>query len=211
MIFSFLPPKDLKSAVLVCKLWARVGQAPGLWSWVTFHAQNNEAVLEQMRLPKLQRVSRLKITAQNVSEELMEEVVLHPGLKEVETEPGWTNLSSVRPELLARAFGKMDALQLGKWDLGGTELTVDQINCLCSSLTCENKSTLKEKLDLSENYSLCDDGIEPMLLAAAIKRFKTVALNMFKNAMAGPSQQNSKDSQLLCDHLCADGALVLPH
>ena len=30
MIFSFLPPKDLKSAVLVCKLWSRVEQAPGL-------------------------------------------------------------------------------------------------------------------------------------------------------------------------------------
>ena len=30
IIFSFLPPKDLKSAVLVCKLWSRVEQAPGL-------------------------------------------------------------------------------------------------------------------------------------------------------------------------------------
>ena len=35
-VFSFLSPPDLKSSVLVCKRWAEVGQAPGLWSWVIF-------------------------------------------------------------------------------------------------------------------------------------------------------------------------------
>ena len=74
IVFSFLPPKDLKAAVVVCKLWSRIGQAPGLWSWVTFHAWNNEAQLEQMKLPRLQNVGTLNITAQNVSEELMEAV-----------------------------------------------------------------------------------------------------------------------------------------
>ena len=33
-IFHLLPASDLKSAVLVCKHWARVGQAPALWAWV---------------------------------------------------------------------------------------------------------------------------------------------------------------------------------
>ena len=68
MIFSFLPPKDLKAAVLVCKLWSSVGQAPVLWSWVTFNADNNEDLVEQMRLPRLQNVSRLFITAQNFNQ-----------------------------------------------------------------------------------------------------------------------------------------------
>ena len=192
MIFSFLPPNDLKAAVLVCKLWSRIGQAPGLWSWVTFHAWNNEAVLEQMRLPRLQNVSTLNITAQNVSEEFMEQVAIHPGLKKVETygqifrervetEPRWTDLSSVRPDLLARAFGKMDDL-----NLGGTKLTVDQLNCLFASLASGKQSPQKGKLDVSENSSLCEDGIEPSLLAAASVRFKTVSLYNW----GGASQQS---------------------
>ena len=171
IIFSFLPPKDLKAAVLVCKLWSRVGQAPGLWSWVTFHAGYNEDVLEQIRLPRLQKVSILNITAHIVSEELMEQVAIHPGLKKVETEPRWTNLSSVRPELLARAFSKMEDL-----NLGGTMLTVDQLNCLFASLASDNKSTQRTRLDLLEN-NLYADGIDPLLLAAAIIRFQRVRLD----------------------------------
>lgn len=169
MIFSFLPPKDLKSAVLVCKLWSRVGQAPGLWSWVTFHARNNEAMVEQMRLPRLQNVSLLKIMAPNVSEELMEEVAKHPGLKKVETEARGPNLSLVRPELLARALSKMEDL-----NLRGTKLTVDQLNCLFAHLAGK-KSTPKGMLDLLEN-DMDADGINHLLLAAAITRFKTIGL-----------------------------------
>ena len=182
MVFSFLPPVDLKAAVLVCKLWSRVGQAPGLWSWVTFHVWSNEAVLEQMRLPRLQNVSILNITAQNVSEELMEAAVIHPGLKKVETEARWTNLSSVRPELLARAFSKMEDL-----NLGGTKLTVDQLNCLFACLASGNKSTQRTRLDLLEN-NLYADGIDPMLLAAAIIRFQRVRLDfVFLSPPASPT------------------------
>ena len=169
MIFSFLPPKDLKAAVLVCKLWCGVGQAPGLWSWVTFHAWNNEAVLEQMGLPRLQNVSRLNITAQNVSEELMEAVAVHPGLRKVETAARWTNLSSVRPDLLGRAFRKMEDLSLR-----GTKLTVDQLNCLLDSLASGFSG--KGKLELMEK-NLYADGIDPLLLAEAIRMFNTVKLS----------------------------------
>ena len=176
MIFSFLPPEDLKAAVLVCKLWSRVGQAPGLWSWVTFHAWNNEAVLEQMRLPRLQNVSRLNITAQNVSEEFMEAVAIHPGLKKVEAVSWYTDFSSVRPELLAQAFSKMEDL-----NLGDAKLTVDQLNCLFVSLAGGNKSTQKTSLDLLGN-NLYADRIDPLLLAAAIIRFKRVRLDFVSSS-----------------------------
>ena len=189
MIFSFLPPKDLKSAVLVCKLWSRVGQAPGLWSWVTFYAQNNEAMVEQMRLPRLQNVSLLKIMAPNVSEELMEEVAKHPGLKKVETEASGTNLSLVRPELVARALSKMEDLNL--W---GTRLTVDQLNCLFANLASGKNSTPKGKLDLLEN-DLYADGLDHLLLAAAITRFKIIGLD-FVTQTVSQSTCNS-DSVLI--------------
>ena len=142
-----------------------------LQGWVTFHAWNNEAVFEKMRLPRLQNVSTLNITAQNVSEELMETVAIHPGLKKVEAVPRWTDFSSVRPELLGRAFGKLEDLSLR-----GTSLTVDQLNFLFASLASDTKSPEKGKLDLAEK-NLYADGIDPLLLAEAIKMFNTVKLS----------------------------------
>ena len=32
-IFHLLTPDQLKAAVMVCKRWAEVGQAPLLWTW----------------------------------------------------------------------------------------------------------------------------------------------------------------------------------
>ena len=34
-IFLLLPPRDLKTAVLVCRRWRNVGRSPRLWPWVT--------------------------------------------------------------------------------------------------------------------------------------------------------------------------------
>ena len=31
MVLRYLPPRDLRNAMLVCHLWREVGQAPGLW------------------------------------------------------------------------------------------------------------------------------------------------------------------------------------
>ena len=34
-IFLLLPPRDLRTAVLVCRRWREVGEGPRLWPWVT--------------------------------------------------------------------------------------------------------------------------------------------------------------------------------
>ena len=31
MVLRYLPPRDLRNAMLVCQLWREVGEAPGLW------------------------------------------------------------------------------------------------------------------------------------------------------------------------------------
>ena len=63
---------------------------------------------EKMRMPRLQNVNRLKITDKNISEDLLEEVARQAGLKVIDTESRWRNLSSVRPELVGRVLGKME-------------------------------------------------------------------------------------------------------
>jgi len=63
-IFHLLPASDLKSAVLVCKYWARVGQAPALWAWVVLrvHEENILSTTKLLSLPRLQGLQELTVS-----------------------------------------------------------------------------------------------------------------------------------------------------
>ena len=62
---SLLPPPDLKAAVMVCKLWAEVGQAPELWTWVTFKVCQDsvESMPERIQRPRMKEVNLMRIEA----------------------------------------------------------------------------------------------------------------------------------------------------
>ena len=168
-VFFYLSPPDLKASMLVCKRWAEVGQAPTLWTWVTFTVDriNTESMPEQMSLKRLQYVRKLDIRAQMVSEELMEAVAIHPGLKRVDTNPGFTNLSSVRPELLTKALSKMKDVRLED-----TSLTPQQLNALCCNVSFDGTNKI-QRLDLRKNNL---SPIEPLLLAQAVSKLKSAIL-----------------------------------
>ena len=127
--------------------------------------------------------------------ELGQAVVEHPGLKKVETKPGWTKFSSVKPELFAQAFSKMEDLNL--W---GTKLTVDQLNCLLANLAGRKASTPKGKLDLLEN-DLYADGTDHLLLAAAITKFQRVKLDFVTQAVSQPTFNRGSVSIAIFDAL----------
>ena len=168
-VFSFLSPPDLKGSMLVCKQWAEIGQAPGLWTWVTFTVDriNMESMPEQMSLKRLQCVTKLDIKAQMVSDELMEAVTIHPGLKRIDINQGFTNLSSVRPELLTKALIKMEDVRLED-----ASLTPQQLNTLFCSITVDKTSKI-QRLYLSGNNL---SPIEPQLLAQAVSKLKSAKL-----------------------------------
>ena len=174
-VFSFLSPPDLKTSVLVCKRWAEVGEVPGLWSWATFTVDriNMGSMPELMSLKRLQCVTKLDIRAQMVSEELMEAVAIHPGLRRVDTNPGFTNLpgftdlSSVRPELLTKALSKIEDVRLED-----ASLTPEQLNALFCSISSDETNKIK-RLDLSKNNL---SSIEPQLLAQAVSKLKKANL-----------------------------------
>jgi len=83
-IFKVLPRRDLKTAVKVCRRWREVGEQPGLWSWVTItvHLGNLARVPAVLSNRRLRCMKGLHL--QVVSEELLEAVVRHPGLKLVD-------------------------------------------------------------------------------------------------------------------------------
>ena len=74
LIFCLLPPRDLKSVVLVCRLWREVGEAPGLWAWVVLRLAMEDT--EVLGLRRLQAVRELRLRGE-VGGELLAAVVGH--------------------------------------------------------------------------------------------------------------------------------------
>jgi len=102
------------------------------------------------------------VEVREVSEELLQAVVRHPGLKEMEV---WADLSSVDPELLAQAVTQLEEVWLQR-----TSLTPQQVTAICTAMT--GNSQLKT-LDLrANNLSLVDAG----LLAQAVTQLEEVEL-----------------------------------
>ena len=110
-VFSMLSPKDLKSAVLVCKWWAEVGQSPGLWSWVKLVVENSnvDKVLKEILLSR-RLMSMKKLELRVVSEELCEALARHPGVKDLDI--AGADLTSVTNATLVEIISKLEIAKL---------------------------------------------------------------------------------------------------
>jgi hypothetical protein len=105
-IFRHLPPSSLKVVVLVCRRWREVGEAPGLWTWVVLRVTRETLssmpeVLDSRRLAAVRR-----ICVEEASEELLEAVARHQGLRTAYLPS--TVLTLVKPNLLAKALSKIE-------------------------------------------------------------------------------------------------------
>ena len=112
-IFRLLAPKDLKSATLVCKHWATVGEAPLLWTWacITARKSNLASFVDILSNRKLDAVQRLHVTSPLHEEGMIQAVLKHPGLKEVLV---WADCSTncLKQGLLAQLVDKLEDLEL---------------------------------------------------------------------------------------------------
>ena len=59
-IFSHLPPKDLKTVMLICKTWNAAADTPALWTWVEIRFRS------QLQLKRLQGVREMAIGGQKI-------------------------------------------------------------------------------------------------------------------------------------------------
>jgi len=103
------------------------------------------------------------VEVREVSEELLQAVVRHPGLKEMEV---WADLSSVDPELLAQAVTQLEEVWLQR-----TSLTPQQVTAICTAMT--GNSQLKT-LDLSGNNL---SSVDADILAQAVAQLEEVGLD----------------------------------
>ena len=85
-IFRLLPPRDLKTVVLVCRRWRRLGEAPRLWAWVvlTVTQENISYMPEVLAASRLGAVKELVLTHIGEDEKLLQAVLEHQGLKKLE-------------------------------------------------------------------------------------------------------------------------------
>jgi len=60
-IFQFLGPKDMKSAVLVCKSWSEIGEKPSFWTWALVTV-NTKDDLYKLKIPRLQMLQEINVS-----------------------------------------------------------------------------------------------------------------------------------------------------
>jgi len=114
-IFLLLRPPDLKSAVLVCKSWKKVGEMSKLWAWVRLVVTGaNLSMMPQfLGTERCKAIQKLAVKA--VSEELFLAIEAHSGIEVLEVsrtdDLSKGDLSSLEPALLVRVLFKMEEVK----------------------------------------------------------------------------------------------------
>jgi len=164
-VFLLLPPKDLKSAVLVCKWWAEVGQSPGLWSWVcpVVEKSNIETVVTKI-LPSKRFQSVKRIELKVVSEELFKALIGHLGVRFIDVD-GSLDSSYITTDSLVKLISKVT-----KAKLCSTLISRGLQTELFQTIKCSTslKKLILWDIDLSR--------VEPDLFGQAITQIKEVDL-----------------------------------
>jgi len=183
MVFHLLPPRDLKAVVLVCRWWREVGEAPKLWPWITSITASEHDIGRMPEVVNFRRLQAVKtISMWEVSDELLQAVVGHPGLKVMQV---WnTSLSTANPALLAWAVAKMEDVIIAdsqsdsdQWRY--TDLTPQQLTAIFTALSVS--SNIK-KLDLTGNDL---SSVDAELLARPFTQLEVVDL---ENTQLTPQQ-----------------------
>ena len=122
-VFSQLEPSNLKTAVLVCKRWKDIGEAPKLWTWV-YHWVNRGNLANMPRILASKRLRALKaIAVRSFSEELLMAIIKHPSIQELDlTDADWS-LSTIEPELLVSLTLKMKEMTVDMNTLSDMQTT----------------------------------------------------------------------------------------
>jgi len=163
MFLILLPPEDLKAAMLVCKSWREVGDWSKFWTWVCLKVtEGNLSVMPQaLGIERLKSMEEISVEA--VSEDLLLAIERHPGLKALDA--SYCNLSSHKPNLLARVVAKLEDV-----NFTSTDLTSQQ----CKAIFRFADGDIKLK---NLNLDSCDlSSIDPETLARVVAKLEEVDL-----------------------------------
>ena len=119
-VFSCLDQEDLKAVVQVCRKWRQAGEAPRLWTGLSLRATKERVpdLQEVLVWRRMLLVRGLRLEGP-VSEELLEGVLRHRGLKSLTLQG--SDLSSVDVSLLVGLVTGLEVLQLAGSQLNKTQ------------------------------------------------------------------------------------------
>jgi len=187
-IFQLLSPKDLKAAVLTCKLWRDWGEDPSLWRWSVVGLGSNED-LPKLYIQRLQLLQEIKIThglgkyqvfhqcfegndqgchwSKNGMSELFESILEIPTVTRINGFDFCEGLAAVEPNLLVSVLNRLERLEL-------MDLAPEKVEILLTAMA--KKTKLKDFRVIEQFESLRE--INPELLASAISNVDEVALHV---------------------------------
>ena len=132
-VFEFLPRQDRKTGVLLNSRWRQAGEAAHLWNWVILPRVENqlsrERVVEMLNTRRLAVAEEIAIRAGAFSNDLLQAVVLHKGLRQMEIR-GYQLPAEVNTELLVEALTGVESL-----DLQAASLPPQVITALLTKVT----------------------------------------------------------------------------
>ena len=163
LVFSLLPPRHLKPALLVCCSWRQVGEAPSLWKNVNLRVTRENISLMPEVLVARRMLAIREITLGDVAvvEEVLAAVSQHRGV--IRLNLTGTDLTAVEPQLLARVVHGVNRLYVE-----AAKLTNQQIEAILGALGGHTKLKILvfSKIDLT--------AVDSELLAWAVNRLEWV-------------------------------------
>ena len=177
-VFRWLPPRDIKMAVLVSKKWMSLAEDPNLWKWTKVTVQNRDDINmlfgKRINWTKVIRIGASANWKAEDWEKFFRAVIMLPKLKEIVgtghinnilLDTTLHNMWSVKPGLLAMALTKLEVV-----NLYGTSIHKGQITELFEAMS--RNSQLK-KLNLRCQNLSC---LEPGKFARAVAGLEEVKL-----------------------------------
>jgi hypothetical protein len=195
-IFRLLPPRDLKTVILVCKFWKYAGEVPGLWTWARF-CLNGESLsywawiqdlapltvwVNAINNRRLEVVRRLMVTQVNRSqaEAIVDGIAADSFLQSLSIHSSQLCLATsdidetpIKPQKLARSINKLDC-----------KLSDKQAEAIFEEINGDNK--LKILRIKNCNLTL----VKPEVLALAVNQMTEVSLEYSNNYHPGENPES---------------------
>ena len=163
-VFSHLAPKDLKTAMLVCKSWKNAAGRPAFWSWVKLRCRS------QLSLKRLQGAREIAINdpPKGSWHKLCQAILQHPGLKKIILDSSHFKPEELKQaDLLSQVFAKMEDIEIRGWY--AARCVVDCV--------LKGQNNLK-RLVLNRTYGEDPYGEDPVLLATALNKIEVLDVEL---------------------------------
>ena len=167
LVFSFLPPGDVKSVALVCRDWSRLVELPRFWTWarLSLSRENIEERAASVRLRNIPRV----VIERGVSGSQLDWLFLTQETVSLRSlNFRGADLSGVSSKLVSELVLRLELVECHD-----TDLSSDQVEAVFTGVLERRPLTLRTlKLSLTDLSS-----VPPLVLTKALVKLEEVLLS----------------------------------